>query len=201
MSVNITFEQLTDPTYQPPEGYCWFMFRVTYGRARQLYDELKDKQDGYILWFPCEKRVTYNQGRKYEELQPMFKSNLFIFTTFTQAIKLTRRGDGLEWVDFVYDRTHKNQAGRHEPLRIPFGQMSSFVRAANVMHPWAHIVSEEEIKFRPGGLVRITEGQFQGVVGRVARVKGQTRVVITILGVGHYCTAYVSGKCLEPCEE
>lgn len=131
----------------------------------------------------------------------MFKSNLFIFTTFTKAIKLTRRGDGLEWVDFVYDRTHKNQAGRHEPLRIPFGQMSSFVRAANVMHPWAHIVSEEEIKFRPGGLVRITEGQFQGVVGRVARVKGQTRVVITILGVGHYCTAYVSGKCLEPCEE
>ena len=115
-----TFNQVTDPCYQPPEGYCWFMLRTTYCRARRLYDELKDKQDGYLLWLPCEKRVTYSQGRKYEELKPMFKGNLFVFSTFQQALSLTRRGDGPDWVDFVYDRTSKNDAGRFKPLCIPF---------------------------------------------------------------------------------
>lgn len=196
-----TFDQVIDPDFQPSEDYFWFMFRITYCRARRFYDELKDKQDGFLLWFPCEKRVTFSQGRKYEELTPMFKGNLFIFSTFKQALALTRRGDGPEWVDFVYDRTCKNEAGRLEPLRIPFKQMCSFVRAANVMHPWAHIVSEEDIKFRPGGLVRITEGLFQGVVGRVARVHGQTRVVVTIKGVGHYSTAYIPKASLVPYAE
>ena len=196
-----TFDQVTDPGFLPPEGYCWFMFRTTYCRARRLYDELYDKQDGYLLWLPCEKRVTFSHGRKYEELIPMFKGNLFVFSTFQQALALTRRGDGPEWVDFVYDRTFRNEAGRLEPLRIPFRQMCSFVRAANVMHPWARIVSEEDIRFRPGGLVRITSGLFQGVVGRVARVFGQTRVVVTIKGVGHYSTAYIPKASLVPYAE
>lgn len=196
-----TFDQITNLDFQPSDGYCWFMFRITYSRARQLYDELKDKQDGYLVWFPCEKHITYSQGRKYEELVPMFKGNLFIFSTFQQALSLTRRGGGHDWVDFVYDRTSRNDAGRLQPLLIPFRQMCSFVRAANVMHPWAHIVSEEDIRFRPGGLVRITDGPFRDVIGRVARVSGQTRVVVTIKGVGHYSTAYISCRFLEPYDD
>lgn len=204
----VSLENVLSDDFQQPEGYHWYFLRVSYGRAEKLYNELKDRQNGYFLWMPCVKTVKIEKEKKTgtkkktETLTPIFKSNLFIYSTEQQAFSLTHRDEktGYPYVDFTFDHTVKNKYGRDEILTIPFLQMKNFMKAANIQHPWAHVVTQEKITFRPGGYVRVIEGPFAGVVGKVARVFGQTRVVITIPGIVQYATAYISQNNLEPCE-
>jgi len=198
----VSLENVLSDDFQQPEGYHWYFLRVSYGRAEKLYNELKDRQDGYLLWMPCEKTVKLEEGKKTETLTPIFKSNLFIYSTKEKAFSLTRRAEqtGYPYVDFTYDHTSTNEFGRDHILTIPFLQMKNFMKAANVQHPWAHVVTDEQVTFRKGSYVRVVDGAFKGVVGRIARVFGQTRVVITIPGIVQYATAYISQKLLEPCD-
>jgi len=197
-----TIDDILSPDFKRPENYRWFFLRVNYNRAEKLYNELKERKDGYLLWMPCQKNISYKDGKKIESLAPIFKSNIFLYGTFEQAHELTHRSkNGYPFVDFVFDHTNKNQFGRDNILTISFSEMKNFITAANVLHPWAHIVEPEMIHFREGGMVLVTDGSFKGVVGKVARVYGQTRVVVTIKGIVNYATAYISQKYLQPIEE
>ena len=54
------------------------------------------------------------------------------------------------------------------------------------------IVSLGEVpKFEKGQLVKVTDGAFKGVIGRVARWQGQLRVGICIEEIGTIATAYI----------
>lgn len=59
------------------------------------------------------------------------------------------------------------------------------------------LVPEEVHKFEEGQPVRIIEGQFKGVIGKVARYQGQQRVGVVIDGVVTAITAYIPNAFLE----
>ena len=60
------------------------------------------------------------------------------------------------------------------------------------------IVSLAEVpKFEKGQLVRVTEGAFKGVIGRVARWQGQQRVGVCIEEIGTIATAYIPNAFIE----
>ena len=52
-------------------------------------------------------------------------------------------------------------------------------------------------KFKEGQTVRITEGKFAGVTGKVARYHGQQRVAVVIDSVLTVCTAYIPSAFLR----
>lgn len=52
-------------------------------------------------------------------------------------------------------------------------------------------MSPEQCHYKSGDIVRVIEGDFAGVEGRVARVSGQQRVVVEIEGVCLITTAYI----------
>lgn len=52
-------------------------------------------------------------------------------------------------------------------------------------------------KFKTGQMVRIVNGKFTGVVGRVARYQGQQRVAVVIDGLLTVATAYIPSVFLE----
>ena len=55
----------------------------------------------------------------------------------------------------------------------------------------------KQCHFKSGDLVRIVDGKFKGVAGRVARVCGQQRVVVEVEGLCLVATAYVPSAFLE----
>ena len=60
------------------------------------------------------------------------------------------------------------------------------------------IVSLSEVpKFEKGQLVKVIDGVFKGVVGRVARWQGQQRVGVVIDDLVTVVTAYVPSAFLE----
>lgn len=62
-----------------------------------------------------------------------------------------------------------------------------------------YCVSINEIpQFETGQLVRVVEGAFTGVVGRVARYQGQQRVAVIVDNLMTVCTAYIPSAFLTP---
>lgn len=60
------------------------------------------------------------------------------------------------------------------------------------------IVSLENVpKFEKGQLVRVTEGAFKGVIGKVARWQGQQRVGVVVDDLVTVVTAYIPSAFLE----
>ena len=52
-------------------------------------------------------------------------------------------------------------------------------------------------KFEKGQLVKVIDGVFKGVVGRVARWQGQQRVGVCIEEIGTIATAYIPNAFIE----
>lgn len=52
-------------------------------------------------------------------------------------------------------------------------------------------------KFKKGQEVRVIEGRFKGVIGKVARYHGQQRVAVVIDGLLTIATAYIPSAFLE----
>lgn len=63
------------------------------------------------------------------------------------------------------------------------------------------IVSLVEVpKFEKGQLVRVTDGAFKGVIGRVARWQGQQRVGVVVDDLVTVVTAYIPSAFIESIE-
>jgi transcription antitermination factor NusG len=58
-------------------------------------------------------------------------------------------------------------------------------------------VKPEQCHFKSGELVKVIEGPFKGVEGRVARIAGQQRVVVSLSKIGLISTAYIPTAFLE----
>ena len=60
------------------------------------------------------------------------------------------------------------------------------------------IVSLDEVpKFEKGQLVRVIDGAFKGVIGRVARWQGQQRVGVVVSDLVTVVTAYVPSAFIQ----
>lgn len=60
------------------------------------------------------------------------------------------------------------------------------------------IMAQGEIpKFQSGQTVRIVDGKFKGVTGKVSRYQGQQRVAVIIEGLFTIVTAYIPSAFIE----
>ena len=96
-------------------------------------------------------------------------------------------------LSFYYDHTvHlESDPTKNPPLVIPPTAMDNFIRLTSIRNPHIIPVSSPNIHFKLGDLVLITEGEFAGIRGRVARIAGQQRVVVELFDGCLVGTAYV----------
>ena len=83
------------------------------------------------------------------------------------------------------------------PLIVPDYQMESLkiICAADADNT---IVSLDEVPtFEKGQLVRVIDGAFKGVIGRVARWQGQQRVGVVVSDLVTVVTAYVPSAFIQ----
>ena len=59
------------------------------------------------------------------------------------------------------------------------------------------LVEQLQFRYKNGDIVKVFEGDFIGVVGRVAKVAGQQRVVVEIDGLYTVVTAYIPSVFLK----
>ena len=183
--------------YVHKKEYHWFVLRVTYNRTQKACDIIAnaDVQSYMPMHYIIKKEI----GKKKRILQPLLPNLFFVYTTREIANSIVKKKDeDTPILKYYLDKTRpKETNGKHPPLTIPFDAMTNFIKATSTESDHVRIVSNEQCHYKNGDIVKVIDGEFKGVTGRVARIAGQQRVVVEIAGLCMVATAYIPSAFLE----
>ena len=186
----------TTPKQQKQEEFPhWYALRCTYGREKKAYDYMVAK--GITAYYPTTNVVKLIKGKRKVVTESRLPNMFFAYGTEEQLKTFVYDNVNLPFLRFYYRHIHIGSRIDKTPLIVPNYQMESLkiICAADADNT---IVSLVEVpKFQKGQFVRVIDGAFSGVVGRVARWQGQQRVAVIVDGLVTMCTAYVPSAFLE----
>ena len=181
--------------YAPDVTKRWFVLRATYNRVQKAHDFLvKNQIEAYL---PMHHVLKESDGKKKRVLEPLIPNLLFVYTTPEVMEACIKDTPVRSCLNYYYDHFHIGANGKNPPLTVEYDAMMNFIRATSVDNEFIKVVQPQQCHFKGGDLVRVIEGDFKGVVGRVARVAGQQCVVVEIEGVCMVATAYVPSGFVE----
>ena len=175
--------------YVPDGDKRWYVFRASYGRADKAADYIVE--DGTYVYIAQRYARKIVDGKQKKILEPLLPSLLFVYATMDQAEEYVRRTPALSFLTYYYNHFVQDETGKNPPLTVPCWEMENFILATSTMSEHLKFVDESQCHFKGGETVRVIEGLFKGVEGRVARVSGQQRVVLSLSNIGLISTAYI----------
>lgn len=184
------------PKAQKEEDFPhWYALRTTYGREKKAYDYMITK--GITAFYPTTNVVKLIKGKRKVVTESRLPNIFFAYGTEEQLKSFVYDNVNLPFLRFYYRHVHEGNKIKKTPLIVPDNQMDSLkiICAADADNTFVSLVKVP--KFEKGQLVRITDGAFKGVEGRVARWHGQQRVAVIVDGLVTMCTAYVPSAFLE----
>lgn len=165
------------------EASRWYVLRSSENNAVTVAQQLSSF--GIQAFTPLEYRASLIGESKVWHQVPSQPDLLFVFATYDTLRSLMGQPE-FESLHFVCDTVDATK-----PLTPSPDEVDNLIRIIQASVPQSYSVSDNEIHYRPGGLVQVTDGPFKGIIGRVARIHTQTRVVVSIPGVISYATTYI----------
>ena len=167
----------------------WYVFRASYGREDRAADFLIE--NGTFAYVA--KRYAYKmvKGKPKKVLEPLIPNLLFAYTTEEKADEYVKKTPALSYLTYYYNHCETDAYKKNPPLTISCKEMENFILATCNRNEHLKFVTESQCHYKGGETVRVTDGIFKGVEGKVARVAGQQRVIISLSKVGLVSTAYV----------
>ncbi len=183
--------------YVQKANHEWFVLRVTYNRTQKACDIISTAN--VQSYMPMHYIIKKEIGKKKRMLQPLLPNLFFVYATReTVNSIIKKKGEETSVLKFYLDKTKPlEDNGKHPPLTIPFTSMTNFIKATSTDSEHVRIVSAEQCHYKSGDIVKVIDGEFKGVTGRVARIAGQQRVVVEISGLCLVATAYIPNGFLE----
>lgn len=188
-------------SYAPVPDRRWYVLRILYGQSQRVADALIE--DGAYVYLARVWRHVRNRstGRRQRRLLP-FMNLLFAHVTAQDADRYVHDFPESRYTSYYYDHFHERPDGTNPPLTVSPRDMAPLVRATSLHDEHVMQVDVRSCRFLSDDPVRVTDGPFEGVIGRVARVARQNRVVIYIPGLrSGLTTAYIPPYCLERVDE
>ena len=181
--------------YVPAQNKSWFVFRASYGREDRASDYIVE--DGtYVYIAKRYTRKTVN-GKQKKVLEPLIPNLLFVYTTEEKAEEYVKNTPAISYLTYYYNHFELDETQKNPPLTVSRKEMETFILATCGCSEHLLFVTPSQCHFRSGQRVRVTDGAFRGVEGRVARVTGQQRVVVNLSSIGLVSTAYIPKAFLQ----
>ena len=180
---------------KPKEVPHWYALRVTYGREKKAYDYLVGKH--VEAYYPTIKTVKEVDGKRKTVEESRLPNIFFARGTEEEIKSFVYDNVNLPHLRFYYRHTHEGARLVKEPLIIPDYQIEGLKIICASEAEDVIIVPPEIQKFQEGQTVRVIDGVFKGVIGKIARYQGQQRVGIIIDGLLTVASAYVPTAFLE----
>ena len=173
----------------------WYALRCTYGREKTAYDYMVAK--GVTAFYPTTSVVKLIKGKRKVVTESRLPNIFFAYGTEEQLKSFVYDNVNLPFLRFYYRHVHVGRRIEKIPMIVPDYQMDSLkiICAADADNTIVSLVEVQ--KFEKGQLVRVIDGVFKGVIGRVARWQGQQRVGICIEEIGTITTAYIPNAFME----
>ena len=181
--------------YAPSPDKKWYVLRTLFGHARKVADTMIESGDyAYLAMVWKDQR---RDGKKHRVLKP-FMNLLFAYITEQEAEYYVRESVVSRFTTYYYNHFSTTVHGYNPPLTVSSESMEPLIRATAVQDEHVMEVDMKTCRFVSDDFVRVTDGPFEGVIGRVARVARQNRVVVYIEGLqAGITTAYIPPYYLE----
>ena len=187
----------------PSGNKQWFVLRVTYGRIIKAQTFVEAK--GLECYVPLRYKEVRKQGKKRIITEPLLPSFLFVHASAEQVDYLLqdkniKAFENRTLLRYYYDHTShcENAPTKNPPLIIAYTAMDNFIRLTSIHNPHIIPVTSDNIKYKLGDEVVITEGEFKDIHGRVTRIAGQQRVLVELFDGYLVATAYVPKNAMKP---
>ena len=173
----------------------WYALRTTYGREKKAYDYLVS--NNVKAFYPTIKTVKNIEGQRIAVEESRLPNIFFAYGKEDEIKSFVYDNVNLPYLRFYYRHIHEGARMSKEPLIVPDYQIEG-LKIICASQAEDIILELSEIKqFKVGQKVRIIDGVFTGVIGKVARYHGQQRVAIIIDGLLTIASAYVPSAFLE----
>ncbi len=186
----------------PSRNKQWFVLRVSYGRIIKAKPFVEAK--GFECYVPMRYKEVRKQGKKRIITEPLLSSFLFVHATAEQVETLlyeikVSTDESRNLLSYYFDHTYQRQDNpdRNPPLIIRDEAMDNFIKLTSIKNPHVIPVTSENIQYKLGDHVIVTEGDFEGIQGRVARIAGQQRVIVELFGGCLVASAYIPKEAMR----
>ena len=187
----------------PSGNKQWFVLRVSYGRIIKAKTLIEAK--GLECYVPLRYKEVRKKGKKRIITEPLLPSFLFVHASAEQVDSLLQNKsikpiENIALLSYYYDHTShcEKSPTKNPPLVISDSVMDNFIRLTSIHNPHIIPVTSDNIKYKLGDEVVITEGEFKDIRGRVARIAGQQRVLVELFDGCLVATAYVPKNAMKP---
>ena len=186
----------------PDANRQWFVLRVTYGRVGKAKAFIEAK--GMECYVPLRYKEVKKQGKRRIITEPLISSFVFVHASIEQIDSLLQDksikvSDNSPLLSYYYDHTSHcaNVPSKNPPLVISDAAMDNFIRLTSIHNLHIIPVTSENIKYKLGDEVVITDGDFKDIRGRVARIAGQQRVLVELFDGCLVATAYIPKNAMK----
>ena len=167
----------------------WYVLRVTYSRELKIKDLLEQK--GVKVFVPMMGKTTIVDGIQSKKLVPAVNNLCFVHWTKDQLDNYIRSYGDARPVNYYWDRT------KNCPLTVPEKAMNDFIAVASTMDEDLIYITEINDKLREGQRVRVKNGPFKGIEGKIVRIRKSRRILVELPGMLAVATTYVCPEDVE----
>ena len=176
----------------------WFVLRATYGRTEKALGILQAKN--IETYLPMHYVIKEINGKRKFIQEPLLPNIIFAYMTRKKTHEFVKEpAITAKWLKYYTDKTKpvEKETGKNPPVTIPDNEMKNFIKLTSVNSEHIMVLPPERCHFKSGDLVRVIDGAFTGVVGRVGRAAGQQRVFVVLEGVCNVATAYIPNDFIQ----
>ena len=159
----------------------WYALRATYSRELKVQADLQEK--GVRTFIPM--------MWKEKKLIPAINNLVFVYWTREKIDSYIRSFADARPVNYYWDRT------TNAPLTIPDKDMENFITVASTLYEDLVFLTEVSDKLREGQTVKVKEGPFKGVEGKIVRIRKSRRILVELPGMLAVASTYVAPEELE----
>lgn len=176
----------------------WFVLRATYGRTEKALGILQ--AENIETYLPMHYVIKEINGKRKLIQEPLLPNIIFAYMTREKTYEFVKEpAITARWLKYYIDRTKpiEKETGKNPPVTIPDNEMLNFIKLTSVNSEHIMVLPPERCHFKSGDLVRVIDGAFTGVVGRVGRAAGQQRVIVVLEGICNVATAYIPNDFIQ----
>lgn len=170
----------------------WYALRVSYSRELKVQERLSSL--GIRTFVPMMWKKKEVDGRTVKVLMPAVNNLCFACSTRERLRDFIASYGEKSPVHFIWNRATRN------PIIVPDRQMNDFMQVASTLDEDLIYLTEISAKLREGQTVRVKNGPFAGITGKIVRIRKSRRILVELPGTLAIASTYVKMEDVEVLE-
>jgi transcription antitermination factor NusG len=171
----------------------WYPIRVTYSQEMKIKSYFDSCQ--LTSFIPMKYTETHKNGHLRLKQVPVIHNLIFVYCTSKEIEQIKRESPISTKIRYIIDSETR------KPIIVPEKQMEDFIAVSGSIDEQILYLTPQEVALKNGDYVRITDGIWKGIEGKLVRIKKNLRVVVELQGLAAVATTSIHPSLVEKIEK